>query len=67
MLKSESIANLAKALSTVQGKLTYAKKIVKIFSTNPITLTLNLFGMLVGIYCLLMVWQFPNFLALIRI
>ena len=26
MLKSESIANLAKALSTVQGKLTYAKK-----------------------------------------
>ena len=26
MLQSESIANLAKALSTVQGKLTYAKK-----------------------------------------
>lgn len=26
MLKSESISNLAKALSTVQGKLTYAKK-----------------------------------------
>jgi hypothetical protein len=26
MLQSESIANLAKALATVQGKLTYAKK-----------------------------------------
>ena len=46
IMQSESIANLATALSIVQGKLTYAKK----DSANPFfnlnTLTLNQFGML---------------------
>jgi len=65
MHQSESIANLAKALSTVQGKLTYAKKDSKNPFLNPTMLTLSLYGMLAVAFWLTMVWRWLNSLGLI--